>query len=84
MAATYGFGFNVKYSKGPSWEYFEHHLHTDCLPEWYRPDVESLAHCVKVAFNDPRRRDQAWADYWTWDARADHLEQVIERMRVTA
>jgi glycosyltransferase involved in cell wall biosynthesis len=73
----------VVFSDGGEWRHFDHHLHTDCLPKWHEPDVESLADAVCRAY-DLGRWEERFSSAWTWDARAEHLEQVIERMRVTA
>ncbi|MHC4617393.1 MAG: glycosyltransferase [Planctomycetota bacterium] len=68
------------FSDGGEWVAFDHHLHTDCLPMWYEPDIDSLAETVYAA----RYIKAKLPDDWTWDARVEHLEGVIERATVAA
>jgi glycosyltransferase involved in cell wall biosynthesis len=53
-----------------------HHVHPDCVPEWFEPDVEALAQAVlnakRGAWNAPE-----WVNQWTWDAAARRLSEVL-------
>lgn len=92
LEATYDFGRGrTIYSEDmPSddieWQHFDHHLHSDCLPMWHEPDIDGLVYAVGqyFAYGKIEKYLMSSWDRWNWDARAEHLEQVIERARVTA
>jgi len=63
------------FSSGGKWEYFEHHINSDCLPQWYEPNVGSLAQATLKALAVGK---QNWGAGWTWDDSAAKLEKVIE------
>lgn len=46
-----------------------HHIHSDCLPDWWNTPVESLAQAITDALALPKRDtiDADWLARWSWD-----------------
>jgi len=56
-----------------------HHIHSDCLPDWWDTPVESLVAALTQALAMPRRDtvDIAWIARWSWDGVAQDLLQAV-------
>jgi glycosyltransferase involved in cell wall biosynthesis len=57
----------------------KHHLHDDCAPLWFEPDVERLALAALAALRLGKadQLDEDWVARWSWDTVAAELMEVI-------
>jgi glycosyltransferase involved in cell wall biosynthesis len=58
-----------------------HHLHDDCLPVWWEPDVDDLAATVQ-GFEPTAWNRAAFIKQWSWDAAAQRLLSVLKGEKV--
>lgn len=76
----------VTYADGGEWQYFEHHINSDCLPKWFEVEPIALAAAVRQAAQVTRwtTHPPGFVERWSWDAQAARLEHVIEGAQVRA
>ncbi|MCC6361857.1 MAG: glycosyltransferase [Phycisphaerales bacterium] len=60
----------------------QHHVHRDCLPWWFEPDIDALADAAQQAVQLGRGIDDGWRARWTWDAAAVRLLDVLKEDKV--
>lgn len=64
-----------------------HHIHKDCSPVWFEPDIEAFIRTIKqlptLAGRPPRYADLRWRKRWTWDNAAKQLLKILHEYRVT-
>lgn len=74
------YGLGVTFSERGHWERFNHHLHTDCLPQWWQPDIEHVASLVIWRNQQPKPCESElanWRSAWSWDSAAKRVMQVL-------
>lgn len=56
-----------------------HHVHHDCLPDWWEPDADALTDALLRALLLEKKAPPAeWIAHWSWDAVAG---EVLETLR---
>jgi glycosyltransferase involved in cell wall biosynthesis len=57
-----------------------HHIHADCLPDWWETPPDALAAALSAALALPREGIQyvAWRDRWSWDGVAVDLIAALQ------
>lgn len=79
------YALNTAISDRGHWERFNHHLHTDCMPQWWQPDIEHLASLVLWHRQQPKASDEAlavWREKWCWDSAAKRVMEVLNLVAV--
>jgi glycosyltransferase involved in cell wall biosynthesis len=63
-----------------------HHVHNDCLPDWWEPDVESMVDAVERALSAEKRttHDPAWVSQWSWNGIARRFAEELNLVPVQA
>jgi len=72
-------GERVVFSGGTWLSMGVHHVHSDCTPVWFEPDVDALAEAVQQAALLPKWTAPSipFEAAWSWDAAAARLLKVI-------
>jgi glycosyltransferase involved in cell wall biosynthesis len=69
------------FAEGGSWHPAGiHHIHSDCLPDWWDTPLDSLIGALQQALTLPKRDaiDPEWIARWSWDGVAVELRPVLE------
>lgn len=69
--------YRVAFASKGAWEPMgQHHVHADCLPVWWEPDVEDFAATV-LGFTPGQWSRDEFINRWSWDAAAQRLMSVV-------